>query len=248
MRIERDGALAVLVVDTGKGNAMTAAFVDALEDAITALSRDDVAAVVITGTGRFFSAGLALPELIRLDRPGMGAFLTRFDEVMTSLLRLPKPVVAAINGHAIAGGCILAMQCDRRLMVDVGAKIGLTEVTLGIGLPPSALEPLRAKMPPPTLGPVALEGRLFDPSNALELKLVDELAPDDRLVDQAKTEALRFASHGPGGYGHAKTEVVAPIVERIEARRGPSVAAWLDTWFADAAQAKLREAVAKLGG
>src|SRR5207253_6852601 len=110
--------VALLKLEAGKANAMSSELLETLDGLLAHLSHSDAAAAVITGYDRFFSAGLALPALIDLDRPAMKKFIGRFSEVMGRLFAERRPVVAAINGHAIAGGCVLALMCDARVMAD----------------------------------------------------------------------------------------------------------------------------------
>src|SRR3989441_3210689 len=133
MRIERDGEVALIRLENGKANAIGPSFVDRVEPLLGPLG--DARAAVITGQGSTFSAGLDLPALVDLDRVRMRAFVLRFETVMMRVFELPIPLVAAVNGHAVAGGCVLALQADVRIGADREARIGLNETQLGIGLP-----------------------------------------------------------------------------------------------------------------
>src|SRR5262245_59121143 len=108
--MERIGEVARIRLEAGKANAMSAQLLDAIERAFDEFEASDARAAVLTGYGRYFSAGLALPTLIDLDRPAMKRFIERFNAVMERVLRCLRPVVAAVNGHAIAGGCVLLLQ------------------------------------------------------------------------------------------------------------------------------------------
>jgi enoyl-CoA hydratase/carnithine racemase len=125
MQIETTEGIALIRLNGGKANAMDRAFLERLGELLEALGH--ARAVVLTGYDRFFSAGLDLPALMELDRTSLGSFIELFSDIMLRVLTLPMPVVAAINGHAIAGGCVLALQADHRLMVGaVGPGIGWT--------------------------------------------------------------------------------------------------------------------------
>jgi enoyl-CoA hydratase len=246
MQIERVDDIAVLRMNAGKANAMDRAFLERL-GALLDQCRD-AGAVIITGYDRFFSAGLALPALIDLDRPAMADFIDLFSQTMARVYTLRMPVVAAINGHALAGGCVLALQTDRRIIVDDGIKLGLNEVQLGIGLPALVIETLRAEVPPTSLGPLAREGRVVMPHEALALDLVHALAQTDDLEARAIDIARSLMRLPPAAYAQVKAALHAPVLRAIEATRAEIDAAWLDTWFSPDAQTRLRAAVTRLRG
>ena len=112
--VERHGEIAVVHLRAGKANSMNIAVLDAIGHALE--EAHDARALVLTGEGNVFSAGLALPELIELDRRGMTLLIERFEQAMHRMLAFPRATVAAINGHAFAGGCVLALMCDARVM------------------------------------------------------------------------------------------------------------------------------------
>lgn len=246
-----DDATQVLRLSGGKANAMDGALLDGIERWFDDFERGPARAAVITGYELFFSAGLALPVLIDLDRAAMRAFIGHFARAMTRVLACEKPIVAAINGHAIAGGCVLALMCDWRICVDDGGggggvKIGLNETQLGIGLPAIVIEPLRAQLPPASLVPVALEGRVFAPREARELGLVHELAPAGELAARAEAKARALAAPPPAAVAQVKRALRGPILETIARTAAAETERWLDTWFLPGAQARLRAAVAAL--
>jgi enoyl-CoA hydratase len=159
---------------------------------------------------------------------------------MLRVFACEKPIVAAINGHAIAGGCVLALMCDYRVIVnDDGVRIGLNETQLGIGLPTVVLEPLRAQVPATSLTSLAINGALVSPQQALALGLVHEVGGDANAV------AARLASIPPVASAQVKRALRRPTIESIKRAIGDTDA-WLDTWFSPDAQLRLRAAVAKM--
>jgi enoyl-CoA hydratase len=184
--------------------------------------------------------------LVDLDRATMTTFIGRFGEVMLRVFSCPKPIVAAINGHAIAGGCVLGLQCDWRVMSAGDFKIGLNETQLGIGLPSSVLEPLRAAVGPASLVPIAFEGKLFSPADALALGLVHEVVDADALEARARARAQSLASVPATAVAQVKLGLRRPAIEAIRARAAEETERWLDTWFSPPAQQLLRETVARL--
>jgi enoyl-CoA hydratase len=242
-----DDAVLMLRLEGGKANAMDVALLDTIERLIDDFERAPARSAVLTGYERYFSAGLALPRLIDLDRPAMRAFMDRFARTMIRVLACEKPIVAAINGHAIAGGCVLALMCDWRICAEVDLKIGLSETQLGIGLPAIVLEPLRAAVPPASLVPIALEGRLFSPREAYELGLVHELGPGSPLLERsARFRAAKLAESPAAAVAQVKRALRTPVLEAIQRTADLEAEAWLDTWFSADAQARLHAAVAAL--
>jgi enoyl-CoA hydratase len=240
-------AIRVIRIAGGKANAMDEAMLDAIERQIDDFEGGPGRAAVITGYERYFSAGLALPRLVDLERGAMRAFIGRFARAMTRVLACEKPIVAAINGHAIAGGCVLALMCDWRICADGGAKLGLSETQLGIGLPAAVIEPLRAQVPPASLVPIALEGRLLSPREALALGLVHEVVAADELAARAEAKARALAAPAPAAVAQVKRALRAPILDAIERTADAETERWLDSWFSEDAQVRLRMAVASLG-
>ncbi len=246
MLIEPHGDVAVLRLRGGKANAMSAEFLTELIRLVEEVEASEARAAVIIGDGPHFSAGLALPTLVGLDRPQLREFIDLFAAAMLSVFRCELPVIAAINGHAVAGGCVLALQCDLRLMAEGKGKIGLTEVQLGIGLPAVVIEPLRLQVPPTSLFTIALEGRLFLPGEAFALRLVDDVCPHATLERLAIERAGALARSPRAGYAQAKTALRRPAVEAIARHGDAERERWLDTWFGDEAQKRIAEQVARL--
>src|SRR5581483_2974685 len=230
----------------GKANAMSAEVLDQIEKLIDGFEKSPARAAVLIGYERYFSAGLALPLLVDLERPAMRRFISRFGDVMLRVFACGKPIVAAINGHAIAGGCVLALQCDVRVMIDGEAKIGLNETQLGIGLPTSVLEPLRLAVPTGSLVTIAYEGRLFSPHEALELGLVDELSPPGEIETRAMDRALALAQVPSTAVAQVKLGLRMHALEAIRRRADEETERWLDTWFSAEGQERLKQTVARL--
>src|SRR6516165_1701879 len=126
---------------------------DVMQAIVHGVRAADGRPILVTGTGDAFSAGLNLKEVAALDRPGMERFLLLLDEVMDTLYGYPGPTVAAVNGHAIAGGCVIALCCDLRIATnDPRARIGLNEVARGLEFPPKILALTRQRSTPPRSG------------------------------------------------------------------------------------------------
>ncbi len=246
MRLERTEDVAVVRLHGGKANAMTREFLDGMRRLVDEASECGARGMILIGYEKYFSAGLALPALLPLDRAAMREFIDFFSDTMLHVFRCPLPVVAAVNGHAVAGGCVLALMADVRIMADGEGRIGLPEVQLGIGLPSSVVEPLRAQVPPQSLVPLAVEGRMLPPADALRLGLIDEIAPPDALEARA-VERARQLSRAPNlGFSQVKLALRRPAIDAVARYAEIERERWLDAWFSPAGQALLQAAVARL--
>ena len=147
--------------------------------------------VLLTGAGDAFSAGLNLKEVLALEGDGMLEFLRLLERAIAALYLYPGPTVALVNGHAIAGGCVLTLACDHRVVAaNPKIKIGLNEVALGMRFPPRLLAMTKQRIPPQFHTAVLLGAGLFDPAGALRMGIVDEVAEDARTVAEARLAAL----------------------------------------------------------
>jgi enoyl-CoA hydratase/carnithine racemase len=164
------------------------------------------APVLLTGAGDAFSAGLNLKEVVSLDETTGEPFLRLLENCMTTLYLYPAPTVAAINGHAIAGGCILALCCDHRVATSSSsAKVGINEVAIGLRFPPRVLAIARSRVPRRYRDRVLLGGTLFSPADAQEMGLVDELDADPLPLAR---ERLRWlGAHPTVAYAQTKHDL-----------------------------------------
>ena len=250
IELRRVDPVTVMTLADGKANALDTTMLDAIIRTIDTVVADGARALVITGDGASFSGGLALPQLIDLDRAGIRALMASLRVAMLRVLEAPIPVVAAINGNAIAGGCVLALMCDERIMIAHGPKatpkIGLKEAQLGLGLPSVVLEVARARVPVTSHTSVMLEGRLFEPVDALAAGLVDEVVDPKQFETRALERAAALAASERIAYAQIKRALLRPTLEAIARHDEAEAEAWLDTWFSPGTQYRLRATVARI--
>ena len=216
--IERHDDVAVVTLHHPPANALTRAVLEALEQAVRALATDATRAVVLTGSGKFFSAGLDLFELERvLGSPDADAFARQFDATMIGLFTLDKPVVAAINGHAIAGGAVVAGTADFRLVADGALQLGLSEVQVGAVFPTSALEIVRFACAGPHLPELLYRGLSYRAADAVARRLADEVVPAAELMPRAIALATELGRHRPIAFASSKRALRAEHLARIHA-------------------------------
>lgn len=219
------------VVLEGPGkNALGSALMRQLLDALRSAAGE---AVLLRGAGDAFCAGLNLKEMAALDAAGMQGFLALLEDMVQALYEYPGPTAAAVNGHAVAGGCVLALGCDWRVMTAAaGARIGLNEIAIGARFPPRTWAMVKARVPAASLERVVLGAQLVDPRSALGLGLVDELADDPLSV--AKERLAVLAGHPRDAYAVAKRGirgVLAPGAEALARWKGEDLAAWTSPQF-----------------
>lgn len=188
-REEREG-ITILRLAHGKASAMDVELLQALIDALDAAA--NASAIVLTGTGSIFSAGVDLFRLTKEGAPYVERFFPLLRDAFVKLFELPVPVVAAVNGHAIAGGCVLTCACDYRIMADGNGRIGVAELLVGVPFPEIALRIMQYAVP--NVAPLVMTGRTVLPQEARTVGLVDEVVDAAALMERAHTMAQQFAA------------------------------------------------------
>jgi enoyl-CoA hydratase/carnithine racemase len=218
---DRAEGVRLLTLDRPPANAITPALLRDLSDALDAAREDDaVRAVILTGEGRFFSAGLDLRGGI--DFQALSSTGTPTDpflplrSCLLNFLRFPKPTVAMLQGHAIAGGLILVLACDYRLGVDGDYRIGLNEVAIGASFPKAAFEIVRLRLSHQQASELLLGAALYPAGQATRLGVVDEVLNADSFEDTVFRRAARVGSFPRDAYAHTKAALVAETIVRIE--------------------------------
>jgi enoyl-CoA hydratase len=248
LRIEKTGALAVLRLDKPRGNAIDEVLVEDLIQACGALAADEAIRGVLLASAhpKLFCPGLDLVSLLEYDRPAMQRFMAKFAGAMTSLYALRKPVVAAIGGHAVAGGCVLALTADHRVLRRGGVQIGLNEVKVGVPLPWSVAILLRASVAPTSLARVALLGRNFSDEEALAVGLVDGLADAEGFEQVCLARLEEFAEKDPFALGATKSHLRSGALREMREHEEHLVGEFLDAWFSEPTRERIRQTVASL--
>jgi enoyl-CoA hydratase len=212
--------VAEITLDDGKVNAMTLAFFQDLGAALDCAEAEAPGAVVITGRAGAFSAGLNLKVLPTLPPDELRTTMLAFGRTMLRVFTFPVPTVAAVSGHAIAGGAMLAFACDLRHMVDGPFRLHLNETAIGLALPTWAITIAQSAVPRRWHTEALLHARAYSPGEALERGLVDGVAPAERLREQARAAAAGLTSLDQRAYATSKSRHRAMAVqwahERLE--------------------------------
>lgn len=226
--IERkeDNGIVTLRLEHGKANAFDVEFCEAITRALRDAS--GARAVIVTGTRSIFSAGVDLFRLTNEGADYVKRFFPALDELLTALMEFPRPMVAAINGHAIAGGCLLAASADYRVMS--GGTIGVPELSVGVPFPAMAIEILRMATPTHAHR-LATSGQVVSAQEALSRSLIDEIVEPDQLMPRALQVAERFASAPPDAFRITKSHLRAPFLQSARSRSKEdreALAVWCD--------------------
>jgi enoyl-CoA hydratase len=219
IELKQQDGIATLKLAHGKANALDIEFCEALAERFRQLDTEPVRAVVLTGQGTMFSAGVDLPRLMAGGADYVRRFLPALHRLYDTAFHHPKPVIAAVNGHAIAGGCVLACCADRRIAARDGGRIGVTELLVGVPFPALAFEVMRFATTPEYFPDVILSGATFAAEAALERGLIDEIVESDALAARALAAAQALASLPPQTFAMTKQQLRRPLDERM-ARHG----------------------------
>jgi enoyl-CoA hydratase/carnithine racemase len=239
IEIEAVGTVRVLTLSSGRVNAMDVELLQELTDALGELQRSGAGALVLTGAGRAFSAGVELNRVVDGGADYTDQLIPALSEAFEALFCYPGPTVAAINGAAIAGGCVLACACDRRL-ISPRAQIGASEVRVGVPFPVAALEVMRHVCGDRAEN-VLLGGRLYRGDEAIATGLAHRVVADD-LVEAAVAEAADLGGIPADAYRHTKGQLRAPALTRM--REGGVIDGEVRrVWGADETQRRIADYV-----
>ncbi len=244
--VQVEDGIATLLLQREHGNAINADLVEELSAAVERAAADDrVRAAVLAAAGKLFCPGLDLQELVLFDRPAMERFVERFGACSLALYTFPKPLVAAIHGHAVAGGCVLALTADWRVLRE-GAVVGFNETRVGVPFPFGVARILREALPPSRLAEVALLGRNYEGSAAIESGLVHEVAAAGEFESRWRERAAELADKDGRAYALTKGYLRSEAVERIRAHDAGHRGEFLDAWFSPATRARVASIAAEL--
>lgn len=227
----------LLLAGPGKNSLST----ELMERMLASVREAGDAPLLLTGDGDAFSAGLNLKEVASLDVGGLTRFLGVLEDLVQALYEHPGPTVAWVNGHAIAGGCVMALCCDVRVMTArEGVRIGLNEVALGLRFPPRTYKMCASRVPGPALARVLLEAELYRASDAVTLGLVDVIGEEA----EARARLGRLASHPRDAYASAKRTLRGSLAVPDEEQRH-FLSDVVPTWAAPELKARLRAVLEK---
>ena len=242
VEVETNEGIATVVLSRGKVNALNGMVVDELRERLKALEVDqDLKALVLTGRGKFFSFGFDIPEFLSFTKAEFTNYLTNFTDLYTYLFLYPKPVVAALNGHTIAGGCMLALACDNRVMVAEKGRISLNEIAFGSSVFAGSTEMLRFWVGSANATKVLYSGAMYSAEEAMSLGLVQEVLTEANLMVQARRVASELASRHSPAFASIKSLLRKSIAEDMMKRERASIREFVDIWYSEPTWANLQK-------
>lgn len=232
IKVQVQKHVATITLNRPKSNAMNLEMIQELSEILHHISHDaQIAGVVITGQENFFSAGLDLIELYHKNATELRAFWIQFMQFVRQLVAFPKPMVSAINGHSPAGGCIIALASDVRIMAEGNFHIGLNEIPVGIIVPHPVFKLYAFTLGEAKASKHLLQGTLFSPTEALNVGLIDELVTQQNIQTTAErimNKLIRFESNT---WQKSKLNIRRELIQVFDQNQEPAIDEMLEQWW-----------------
>jgi len=228
--VTQDGGVAIVRLNRPPANAIELETARELTSTLQQVAGDAaVEAVVLTGTGKFFSAGLDLKIVPEYDPPTQRAMVTALGEMVVALYTVEKPVVAAINGHAVAAGTLMTLATDYRVACRGEVRFGLTGVRVGIPYPAAAMAIISAELAPADRRYMLLGARTMAAAEAVARGIVDELQPFERVLDRSLEVARDLATTPQASYASTKLQIRRDTIAQLRSHltEDPAPESWL---------------------
>ncbi len=246
-REQVSGSVTVVQFDHGPVSALDLEFLLALRAELAELTESDTA-LVLVGTGSAFSAGVDLFRILDGGEDYAARFIPALSGAFDDLFAYRRPVVAAVNGHAIAGGCVIAACADHRLMAEGRGRIGVPEQLVGVAFPAIALAALRYATGDVGVADLVNSGGTYLPDEALRRGLVDEVVPAAELLDRAIAKAEQLAAIPPATFVHTKRSLRDRYWIEVETTGRQRDAEMLEVWKSPATMSAISDYVKKTLG
>jgi 3,2-trans-enoyl-CoA isomerase len=239
--------LSIIKLDRGKSNAINGEMIGELDDILKNIAYDtNIGGVIITGKEQFFSAGLDLIELYHYSEEEAKVFWHKFLNFTATITSFKKPIVAAINGHSPAGGCVIALACDYRVMSEGKFIIGLNEVPVGIIVPESIFVLYSFWIGQANAARSLLEGRLFSPEEALSIGLVDELVNPAGILTAAERKIRKYMGMERNTWEQSKLYIRKGLIAATNADQTEALSSMLEQWWSPSTRSILKTIIDNL--
>jgi 3,2-trans-enoyl-CoA isomerase len=239
--------LAIITLNRGKSNSLNREMVTELGDMLQNIEADaNIGGILVTGKENFFSAGLDLIELYNYNEEEAKSFWHLFLDFVAKITAFKKPIVAAINGHSPAGGCVIALACDARVMAEGRYIIGLNEVPVGIIVPNSIFSLYAFWLGKANATRSLLEGRLFNPEEALAIGLIDEVIKPESILTAAERKVRKYMAFEPHTWSQSKLNIRKSLIDITTADQSADLEIMLKQWWAPSTREILKTIIDNL--
>lgn len=244
---DRHQEVGILILNRGITNALNLEFFEQLIASIHETKQDDSirSLVLESSNDKFFCIGFDIPQLISLSRDDFTVFIRSFNRMCLELYTLPKPTVAAITGHAIAGGCVLPLLCDYRYIAEGHKLMGLNEIHLGVPVPFIADCILRELVGGRHSRNIVESGDFYTPEETFKMGLVDEVLPLEDVRSAARDKALSFSKMPAQAFAMIKENRVDRVVQQVVDQQNAKVSDFVERWYAEDARKLIQGVVSK---
>ena len=247
IQLSLDENVAVAKFDRNVTNAINPQMLNELEETFDQVKNDDnIVGVVLTSTNdKFFSMGFDIPEIYKLTKKEFKSFFKKFNRLCLELYTLSKPTIAAINGHAVAGGCILAICFDYRFIADGRKLMGLNEIKLGVPLPYACDRILDNMVGYQSTRDIADSGDFFEPKQLKKMKIVDRIIHLDTLLQKSKKHVKQIGEASLKAFEMIKKNRTELVVQQINSQIEKREEFFINSWYSPETRNKLKEAMEK---
>ena len=245
--INRENPWVELTLSRSSANAINAFMLQELIEAFQEFSTDDkVRGVIITGNDNFFSAGLDVVEIYHYNKDELNNLWESFMTLTNTMTSFSKPLIAAISGHSPAGGCVLALTADYRIMSSGSFKIGLNEIPVGIIVPESIYNLYAYWLGRKNAYNAILDGKLFDPEEAKKIGLIDEIASPKKIMDIARTKMSTYISFNENAWRKSKLNCRSVLIKNSETTFEKNTTDFINQWWSPKARDILSKLISKI--
>ena len=232
--LSRDQEIATLTLQRGKVNALNDEVVEELCEHLRRIEKEEsLRAVILTGKGSFFSFGFDIPGFLSYSREAFTSYLEAFSDLCARIFLFPKPVIAALNGHTVAGGCMIATACDYRLMVAGKARIALNEINFGSSVFAGSVAILKHCVGSSNAERILYSGKMHSAEEALELGLIDSVTSGEDLPGEALRIAGDLAQKESAAFRSIKHLVRRQAAEEMSLREKDSIREFVGIWYSE---------------
>lgn len=234
--------IAILTLSRSKVNALNESVVEELHDVLRNLENDrNIKSVILTGRGKFFTFGFDIQEFLSYSKEDFTRYLTKFTNLYTYIFLYPRPVIAALNGHTIAGGCMMALACDYRIMVSGKTKIALNEIEFGSSVFAGCDEMLRFWVGNRNTTNILYSGAMYTAEEAKDFGLIDKVTTEENLVDAAIMAATNLGNKPKNAFLSIKSLLRTTIAEEMKRKEKDSIKEFADIWYSKSTWKNLKK-------